>query len=335
MLDQKTWEKLSTASAGDYPGLAVIRLHPENGFDVYAARDLTTGHRLVLLNSTRAEVRQDRKLPKGRGFGMRVRRQVSGSAVVCSLQLRLTDAAYSDVFDVVGNDAIASVLRSRNDEDAVEAFIGKIAEWQAFLDRLSEQGLGAAGQMGLLGELFFLGEIVIGSMSPDLAVASWTGPDAANKDFQFCNASVEVKVTASKQPARMHISSERQLDQTGTPRLFLFCLLVDRIASGTLSLPDMVANVRRKLAASPQSSLAFSQRLVRTGYLDSDVERYTQRYDVRSRLCFEVKDGFPRIIETGLTPGVGDVTYSVGLAECEPFGISEPKLVESIAPLHP
>lgn len=321
MLNKKTWERLNTAQVSDDLGLSVLRLHPESGFDIYAALDVSTAQRIVILKSTVIDLCQGKELPAARGFSLQLVRNSHGPHKGTSLYLRLTKPAFSDVFDVVANDAIGSLLQSRNEPEGFDAFIGRIADWQAFLDRLPNQGLSEPAQMGLFGELWFLGDFLLPCINQDRAVRAWTGPDAASKDFIFNGFAVEIKTTSPRQPVRIQVANELQLDASGLSSLYLFCLLLERATADGMTLPDIVKHVRSQFTSNSVAAAVLAQRLIQAGYLDSDAEHYTTRFALRSQLCYQVGDEFPRIIGGDLRPGVGDVRYSIGLSECDRFGV--------------
>ena len=65
------------------------------------------------------------------------------------------------------------------------------------------------------------------------------------------------------------------------------------------------------------------------GYKDSDANSYNDiGYTIRSRLQFGINEGFPRIVSSDMCAGVGDVTYSIAVATCAKFGITDEQLAE-------
>ena len=66
--------------------------------------------------------------------------------------------------------------------------------------------------------------------------------------------------------------------------------------------------------------LLFRDKLLRYGYLDQHSDRYSDvAYVIREVMTFKVEEGFPRIIENDLVPGVGSVRYRLALSACEPW----------------
>lgn len=322
MLNKHVWNQLENLRNLS-SGLVVLRFHPQSNFNVFAALDKSTGHRFLLLKSNRADAQPVQTLPSGRGFTVQFVVTASDPEGAYCLQLILMDPAHSDVFDVIGNDVLKSIVRSADDKAAFSAFVMRIAEWQRFLDQLPASGLSEPAQQGLFAELWFLREVLLRVVSPDKAVHAWAGPKALTKDFQFPQVAIEVKASSTKQPNRFSVSSELQLDTQGAGKLILFCLLLERLVDGGLSLPELVKAVRVNLQSRPDLLCRFSELLLQAGYVDADSGHYTTRFGFRSQHYFEVRDNFPRIVEKDLRPGVGDVHYSILLSECERYALTE------------
>jgi Putative PD-(D/E)XK family member, (DUF4420) len=67
------------------------------------------------------------------------------------------------------------------------------------------------------------------------------------------------------------------------------------------------------------------------GYLDVHVTRYEKiGYIIREHNYFKVEAGFPRIIESDLRNGIGDVRYTISVAECKRFSIIESEVIALI-----
>lgn len=329
MLNKNIWDQLEKSGSSS-TGLVVLRLYPESMFNIFAAIDPITKHRLLLLKSNQSNICPCQQLPSGRGFNFRFVSTSGDTDGVNSLQFELADMLYVDVFDVISNDALVHILRSKDERAAFETFVHQITEWQRFLDQLPREGLSESAQQGLFGELWFLREVLFREMPPLQAVTSWAGPRALAKDFEFPGVAFEVKTVASKQHSRIAISNEQQLDSSGVGKLIMFCLLLERLTGGGLSLPELISSIRSFLQAHPNAANLFSELLLQAGYVDKDAMQYIMHYSIRSKHYFEVRDNFPRIVEADLRRGVGDVHYSVLLSECEHYAVNENDVIDII-----
>lgn len=304
-------------------GVVVLRLHPESKFNMFAALEQATGHRFLLLKSNQPDVRPAHSLPSGRGFSVHFIVTAADPEGENCLRFELTEPIHADVFDVIGNDVLRSIVQCSDDKAAFGTFAARIDEWQHFLDQLPRDGFSEQAQQGLFAELWFLRELLLGEIGPLKAVRAWAGPKALAKDFQLSGVAFEVKASSSKQHSRFSISSEMQLDLHGVSRLILYCLLLERLVAGGMSLPELVAAIRKDLQADLDAALLFSELLLQSGYTDSDAGHYTARFALRSQHFFDVRDNFPRIVESDLRPGVGDVHYSILYSECERYAVTE------------
>jgi len=51
---------------------------------------------------------------------------------------------------------------------------------------------------------------------------------------------------------------------------------------------------------------------------------------VRGERTYQVRSGFPRLVEIDLPTGVGDVNFAVNLAACEPFAAPVPAMLAAL-----
>jgi hypothetical protein len=218
-----------------------------------------------------------------------------------------------------------------DERDAVAEFITRLRRWQAFLEKHNPEGLSPTEQQGLYGELWFLRQVVIPKLGYRQGVQCWTGPKGTQQDFQFPNCAIEVKTTVAKQHQKLSISSERQLDDTGTSTLIILHLSLDFRQGRGESLPDIVNSVRKLVENHPIAREELETLLFQVGYLDIHISRYENiGYTQREINYFKVEGDFPRIIEADLPNGVGDVRYTISVAECKRFSITELQVISLI-----
>ena len=323
MLGDSIWNMLAQSTAGP-SGLVAVRLHPESPFDLFAALEQFSGHRFLLMKSGRSHLPPSGPLPVGRGFRVVFVTTPGDPDGAYCIRFELTEPSHADVFDVIGNDVLQHVLGATDETHAFSVFVSRIGEWQHFLDELPSDGLSEQVQQGLFAELWFLHKFLLPEVGPRKAVGAWAGPKALAKDFHLEGLAFEIKASSAKQHTRFAISSEVQLDSGGVQRLILHGLLLERLVSGGTSLVELVSVIRDDLLRlDAGSAIEFADLLLRTGYKDADVARYSARFAVRSARFFEVGDDFPRIVGADLRPGVGDVRYTILLSECERHAIPE------------
>lgn len=320
------WTELEANAATDGARWWLIRCRATPGRSLLAAREPGAGRRALLLPLDGAQAPTHRQWPRLAAL--------SPISVVVDdaphIGVILAESRFADVFDALAVDLARRVEEATDADEAVIALLGQLHRWQRFLTATA-QGLDPAAQRGLWGELYFLGESLLPKLGPVAAVAAWTGPHGAHQDFQATAAWIEVKTTLAKQPQAVRITSERQLDDTHSPALFLHVISLEAHEAGTDTLPARVAKLRAALAATPGAREHFEDALIAAGYLDRDATRYASPgYAVRRADTYHVRTGFPRIVEAGLPVGVGAVAYDLALAACADFAVAPGNLYAAL-----
>lgn len=316
MTVEKQWGTLEAeAEAAGGDGWRMQLARPLKGHPLFVAVE---GSRRVLLLRVPTEAIPPRQhWPVCTGLEV-LAVQISGHA---HLGVALREPRFGDVFSALAEDLARRVEQEGGEPAlAVAVLIGQLARWQKFL-AASASGLEAEAQRGLWAELHCLQTLLLPLVGA-AAVIAWKGPEGAHQDFQFASARVEVKTTMGTQPQSVRITSERQLDDTHGPPLFLHVLALEAQAEGADTLPARVAALRLALTSTSSASEQFEDLLLAAGYLDRDAPRYANPgYAVRRADSFRVAPGFPRIIEAQIATGVGYVAYDLDLAACAPFAV--------------
>ncbi len=300
------------------------RVTTQVGLSLLVALEPTSRIRTLLLPVPRVALPARREWPECRGLEL-ISVTLSSKP---HLGVRLRDPACADVFTALAQDVAPRVAAANGAKKAATELLGHLRRWQQFLTA-TRDGLSIEEQRGLWGELHVLRAHLLPTLSAAATVAGWNASAAAHQDFQFSSGAVEVKTTAAKQPQSIRITSERQLDDTGVGALFLHVVVVDErdVPSGGSvpgqSLPVLIAAVRTQLSADMGALTSFNERLLDRGWLDAHASRYEgPRWTVRGERTYQVRRGFPRLVEVDLPVGVGDVNFAVSLAACEPFAVS-------------
>jgi len=234
-------------------------------------------------------------------------------------EVRLSDARYAEVYESLADDLVGHVSSANASSPAIDRLVDRIRRWEAFLKIVGPEGLGPERRAGLFGELHVMREHLL-PLSTRLGVNAWVGPSGAQQDFQASTWALEVKTSRVKLPISVRISGERQLDDAGLMFLGLAHVGLEQRQGSGETLPQIVASVRSLLATSPTSE-SFEARLLEAGYHAVHEHLYVRDgYTVRFDQLFQVTTDFPRIIETDLSEGIGDVSYSIAIASLTGFG---------------
>jgi hypothetical protein len=188
-------------------------------------------------------------------------------------------------------------------------------------------GLSREEALGLFGELWFLrrwlGPVDAGK------IERWLATPGARHDFQWPEASVEVKTAATSAvdgPVH-HISGLDQLDDPETGRLFLFSLQVvdDALAGNTLT--GLVDSLTEEVRSSEEGLIILNEKLAGYGYNPAEADAYQRRLRIIAERLYVVGEGFPRLTRTSfqpvIPPGIGDITYTLKMAACERWFVAK------------
>jgi Putative PD-(D/E)XK family member, (DUF4420) len=297
-------------------GVMRRRVLPEAVCDLFVGIEHPGRRRVFLLRVAEAETPALESAPQARGVEMRIGRLSDDPPDCTSVTLALADEAFRDIFSVLVDDIAIQVGAAATPRAAVERFLSRLARWQAFLERFAPGGLSDTAQRGLFGEFWFRRSYLLPAYGPEI-VSAWMGPKMVPQDFHLPGLAIEVKTTSSKQHQKLRIAGERQLETSAGLRIIISHLSLDAHRDTGLSLVEIVAEIRRTLSTAPLALTQFNEGLLEGGYLDAQSSRYSRTgYIEREHHFFEVRGDFPRIVGADLRAGVGDVFYSISVAEC-------------------
>ena len=262
------------------------------------------------------------KWPKLKGFEI-TKRSVSGRdclAVSVLSSVPKSDILFAEnMLSLVGSEC----QQGLSDLDALEDMLACLAKMQN-LAKGRGAPLSVDKQVGLFGELYIIYNYMIPVVGDSRAVLEWVGPSGAPQDFQSQSCALEVKTTRANLPQTIRISSARQLQSDTVPRLYLARIALDIQPSIGETLPDIVEKINSILRKNSLLSLEFRNKLAEVGYYEEHSNLYTElKYQLRSIVFYDVKDGFPRIQEKELNPGIGDVSYEIETGACSDFIVDE------------
>ena len=244
---------------------------------------------------------------------------------IARLTLTLHDEADFEIFRVLCADLL-DVTRGfapSEGERARRLLLGRLRQWQEVLARRRRQLLSRREIMGLVGELLFLRDVLAPRIGLPLAIDAWRGPFGDEQDFACAGIIIEVKTQGTSADRRLRISTEDQLDTSGSR--IVICQQGVAICSSdddeANSLNGLASTLIAAVEGSPQARGRLELGLDAAGWREDPT--YDDRWVLVDRNYFEVTDGFPRIVRSDLRQGVEDVRYRIRVADCMPFRIDE------------
>ncbi|MFY9310089.1 MAG: PD-(D/E)XK motif protein [Bacteroidia bacterium] len=319
---KEIWRKLESNPAG-VSGIEKIRFSESSPCDLYLGIKTPENSRLFAI---RISLKNAKNVIGLRNIkGMRIEKILDNrNEGFILLNLILSDNQYQDIFDVLISDIISHVVDLADEKEIIKNFYNRLNKWQALFEKFNPEGLSAESQRGLFGELVLLKKLISEFPDKSKAVQSWVGSALAIQDFQMDKWAIEVKTTSGNNHQKIHISNERQLDETIVANLFLFHLSLDiRQGNGEL-LNTIIDSVRDTLKNESVAYTLFCHKLIEAGYFDIHKDLYTETgYTIRETNYYKVEGKFPRLKEKDIPTGVGDVKYTVNISDCGGFVIPE------------
>lgn len=318
-------DEVVDAGKTDASGWLLRLARPAAGCPLFAAIELASRRRAILLRLPADAVPSRRRWPRCKGL-VPLALKIEGKE---HFGVALKEDRFADVFTVLAEDLARQVSEAITPAEQARMFLGQLSRWQKFLTA-STEGLTEEEQRGLWGELRFLRDRLLPVLGFP-AVAGWKGAEQEHQDFQFESGAIEVKTTLAKQPQIVRITSERQLDDSAWPILILYVIALEVRDGGGETLPGVVRSLRVKLIGDPAAREQLEEGLLQVGYFDAHATRYVDRgYHVRSEIPLHVRQGFPRLAERDMPPGVGNVNYGLAISACTSFSMSGSKLKNAL-----
>lgn len=318
-ITEQDWDQLEADRHAD--GTTVRRLYPGSPHNIFIAVQHPDGRRMLTLRIGKqtaiGALRRLHTLPRTRGLEMQFAAMEDGSS---ELRVLLTADDLREVFNPLASDIASTAQAATGAVAAVLAAADRFEHWRRMLQNIAEAGLPPEARRGLFGELTVLRDHLLPAIPGADAVHAWTGPAAANQDFQLPAAAIEVKTSSGKEPQAIVVSNERELDERGTPKLVLAHLSLDERRGGSgESLNNAIERTRAALN-NAGARAALDDLLVRAGYLGHQHSLYDEpRYTVRRLRFWHVTGDFPRVTEADLRPGVGDCQYRIATAGLDAY----------------
>ncbi|MDO8586695.1 MAG: PD-(D/E)XK motif protein [Armatimonadota bacterium] len=310
------WKDLAPPNAAD--AINARRVDADIPWGFFWARGVDHKCLLVLQHAT--DSTPHGRLPKLKGIEVTVS-EASGDGDHM-LVFRLLDSAHRDIFHRLCTDIIASASGADSEKEAVEVALARTWRWHHLLRGGGDGGLSAEEQKGLIGELLVMERYLLPQFPALDAVSAWHGPLGAPKDFEVGRVCIEAKARRGAATPYIAISSEHQLDDSGTDALFLHLVELDQAPSDTsdgFSVSDVATRVRGQIAKADNNAVfRFDELLSAAGFRWEDDYSDWQWIEGLSRQ-YRVSGDFPRITAQMVFSGVSNVKYSIAVAECEAF----------------
>jgi hypothetical protein len=247
------------------------------------------------------------------------------------LLVLLSSQKHKDVFATLCEDLINGICKVTGDDTVVKELLNRLEKWKSLFDRAAQEGLSSEEQQGLYGELYFLRKWIRRTNDINKCLDAWLGPESGLRDFQLNNWAIEVKTTHGNNHQKIYVSSERQLDTSKLNTLLLYHLSLETQQKNGETLNEIVDTLIDLLRTDSTTQTQYSSKLLQGGYFFHHRALYEDTgYQVRRENFYEVRDGFPRIEESEVRNGVGEVKYSIIISNYSDYIMNEESVITLI-----
>lgn len=256
---------------------------------------------------------QAKELPTLRGMQISIHATGDGALLLFKLQA----PAEREVFKIFCRDVVDATKEAVSHLGALEAALSRTSRWHQLMRRGNNGLLSEEAQKGLMGEIGIL-EKLADRFGVEVAIDAWKGPYGSPKDFELGRTLLELKTKRLGARPFVKISSEFQLADVDAGKLYLGVTDINSAtgSSGT-TLTEMVEILTKRFSEHGSAqTIRFETALHEVGF-DSTDDYSAFRWQTGTTAWYRVEGNFPRI--TSAPQGISDVTYSLALADCEPY----------------
>ena len=322
--------RAASDEAGNIPGYYRRRIQLQMSQPTYAGVVVPGAVRRLSFDFEKGSLQGLNLRDQTRGYLVEIENQNSPERVFVHLQ-EAPEAIPKDLFRIFCADVLQHIVPCPNPAESARTLNSRLRHWKRFFQNRSPGGLSRDAYVGLFGEIEFFKRCLQFGVTHQILADAWRGPLGANQDYLFGNTAVEVKAVTSNDAGVLYISNIRQLDDIGLHSLFLRHVAYDFREGAGNSLPALIHSVRALLEQTPDALVTFDDRLLAAGYPEPDPSPFAvYGFTERQRSYFKVRDGFPRIVESDLAPGIMDLHYSVSLAACAGFTVMETDVLSAL-----
>lgn len=301
---EKIKDLLSAQSNSSYK-----RYDSQHPFDIYLGVDHLGRKSLALIMRARQE-----KIVSTKTIATQYTQREDGSLM---LSFGLEDEHLLDLFYKFCEDIIETTRDSKV-EDGFSLVVERWSTWIKFFQKtalpLSESQI-----LGLIGEVYFLQNVMLAEYGLDASLEAYIGTDMAHKDFSINDTWYEVKAIHNGVRA-VKISSIQQLDSDKPGKLEI--ITFDQgtpNTDGNITINLIISEFRSNLERKWQ--LLFDEKMRKTGYVED--ERYDE-YNYQF-VCIDeyiVSNGFPRILKKELPLGITKASYEIDISAIQQYKVN-------------
>jgi len=306
---KSVWRALS--STEQLEGWRMIVLRRIGSCELHAARRFPGNEETLLVGFPDARLPPSRQLPVGRGFEVTQVKMPGDVADLVTIGLVREPAGSLELFETMAEDCIRVLERCSHATvgTMLEQFIKRVVAWQEFMQKPRDGLLSPEQEVGLVGELLTLDELVHAGVPAPACVQAWEGPIDGVHDFVLGPGAIEVKTSLAVAGFPAKIGSIEQLDDAFRQPLYLAAQRLAVVAEGE-TLPAMIDRLRALFGDAGGAEL-FDRRVMHAGYLDMHADSYTRTFALVQTRLLHVNAAFPRMTPAIVGPAIRRASYEL------------------------
>ncbi|MDP6909546.1 MAG: PD-(D/E)XK motif protein, partial [Flavobacteriales bacterium] len=197
----------------------------------------------LLIEAGEFDEKVDIDFPKWKGMEFEVLVLDVPSKGTRHINFYLEKREHRDIFVSICRDLIQGLNSCFTNKSRRAEIADFLTRWNRFFEHYGQEGLSPEKQRGLYGELWWLRRMINTNINLSAIVNSWKGSKRGYHDFEIGSHVVEVKTTMTKEPRRILINNERQLNDLALDSLHLFVLTLRKIDEGGDTLPGIIESI--------------------------------------------------------------------------------------------
>lgn len=306
------WRALS-GSAGN-SGWKAIEISRTSECAVLAGRKGGGNEESLLIGITHAPVPDAVQLPRSQGFQFIHTEHIGATPGRTWFALVRKPGGQLPMFTLMAADLVAllSKIGSQDGGRIYASLVARITAWQQFM-KLDRSGiLSGEEEVGLVGELMVLQELLDCGVTPAYALEAWVGPEDGVHDFVLGTGGVETKTTLAPQGFIAEIASLEQLDDTLQRPLYVAAVRLTQQVERGATLPGLVDTLIERVRGFGVAPV-LEGRLLSAGYVDAMRSHYSRCFVTKEITYRLVTDASPCLTRAKVPPSVRRVRYAVDL----------------------
>ena len=249
------------------------------------------------------------------------------------LKITLLDIQQLEIFSELCCLLINASVNEESEQGTLSVLLRRCMRWVNLLAGKRDNKLSNSEQKGLIGELYFLSEILINqiNISPEMALESWQGPLGGSKDFDLKKTQIEIKAKRTISKPKIKISSEDQLEENPETNLFLAVFGIDFSEEReSKNLNQWCLYVEQEIEKrNPNLISQFNNLICEYGF-DWEDDYSDSKWDIKEIVYYRISNEFPKIVGSKLSSGIEDVSYTLDMNELKDFEITKEVFLKEI-----